>query len=99
MTPTQRNDPRRWARGLRMLCLRLLERHGPTSVSELAALASQPPANIGPRLSELADAGLVVCTDLRRSGGRGQPAKVWAVADEVKRSQFNLALQEYIPGL
>ncbi len=85
-------DVRPWAKGLRHLVLWHLARSGPASARDLAALASQPPANIAPRLSELAAAGQVECFGLVRSGGRGRPEKVWRLPAPKPVEQTALSL-------
>ncbi|KAB2660950.1 MAG: helix-turn-helix domain-containing protein [Verrucomicrobia bacterium] len=78
----KRRDSFAWAAGLRRRIVAYLSSRGDELTAEqLAARFEVNPAAIRPRLTELAELGLVRDTGRRVPSGGGRPAIVWAIAD------------------
>ena len=73
------------------LVLSLLHQYGPMNDFELAARASEAQGytrkqtSLGKRRGELADAGMVADSGLRRPSDTGRPSIVWALTAEGRR--------------
>lgn len=77
MTTYPGDSARPWAKGMREIVLLRLDDLKTATVSEVAAACGMRPGAIGPRLTELAELGLVRWWRVSPRGQRGQPKKVW----------------------